>query len=182
MPIYVNKVFFDFWHPPPQKQQDQPYPHVKPTYGAKTQYSQKEDDYPTLDKAGKKFIQEVYGVFLFLTHVVDGGLLLLLSSLASQQANPTEKTLELCKQFLDHMATQKDAILTYRTSDMVLAIHSNAVYLSKPKSCSRTGGHRQNTLQQWPCLQYFANDLSSCGIRTRGRIGCPIHHHKKTPS
>ncbi len=42
-----------------------------------------------------------------------------LSSLASHQANLTEKTMELCKQFLDYMATQEDAILTYCASNMV---------------------------------------------------------------
>ncbi len=65
----------------------------------------------------------------------------MLSSLASQQANPTEKTTEICKQFLEYMAAQEDAILTYRASNMVLAIHSNASSLSKPKSCSCAGGH-----------------------------------------
>jgi hypothetical protein len=64
-----------------------------------------------------------------------------LSSLASQQANPTEKTMELCKQLLDYMAMQEDAILTCHASNMVLAIHSNTSYLSKPKSCSHAGGH-----------------------------------------
>ncbi len=39
------------------------------------------------------------------------------------------------------MATQEDARLTYSASNMVLAIHSNASYLSKPKFCSRAGGH-----------------------------------------
>ena len=39
------------------------------------------------------------------------------------------------------MATQEDAILTYKASDMVLAIHSNASYLSEPKARSRVGGH-----------------------------------------
>ncbi len=77
--------------PPPTKQQDQPYPHIKPNYGAHTQYAQGEDVSPALDKVGKKFIQEVCGVFLFLPRMVDGGLLPALSSLASQQANPTEK-------------------------------------------------------------------------------------------
>jgi hypothetical protein len=56
MPNYVNKALTWFQHTPPQKWQDQPYPHVKPTYGAKNQYSQVEDDSPTLNKAGKKFI------------------------------------------------------------------------------------------------------------------------------
>jgi hypothetical protein len=71
----------------------------------------------------------------------NGGLLPVPSSLASQQANPTEKTMELCKQFLDYMAMQEDAMLTYRASDMVLAIHSDTSYLSEPKSFSCTGGH-----------------------------------------
>ncbi len=80
-------------------------------------------------------------MFLFLARAVDGGLLPALSSLASQQANLTEKTMELCKKFLDFMAMQEEAILTYHASEMVLAIHSNASYLSKPKARSRAGGH-----------------------------------------
>ena len=47
----------------------------------------------------------------------------------------------LCLQFLDYMATQDDAILTYSASDMVLAIHSDASYLSEPNARSRAGGH-----------------------------------------
>jgi hypothetical protein len=112
-PNYVNKALARFQHTPPRKWQDQPYPHVKPTYGAKKQYSQVEDNSPALNKAGKKFIEEVCRVFLYLARAVNGGLLPALSSFASQQANPTEKIMELCKQFLDYMATQEDAILTY---------------------------------------------------------------------
>ncbi len=73
MPGYVRKALTRFQHPPPTKKQDQPYPHVKPNYGAHTQYAQGEDVSPALDKAGKKFIQEVCGVFLFLARAVDGG-------------------------------------------------------------------------------------------------------------
>ena len=39
------------------------------------------------------------------------------------------------------MASQKEAVRTYKASDMVLAVHSDASYLSKPKACSREGGH-----------------------------------------
>jgi hypothetical protein len=39
------------------------------------------------------------------------------------------------------MASQDEAVLTYKASNMVLVIHSNASYLSKPKACSRVGGH-----------------------------------------
>jgi len=64
-----------------------------------------------------------------------------LSAIASAQAEPMEETMTCCKQFLDYAATQQDAILTYKASDMVLVIHSNASYLSKPKARSRAGGH-----------------------------------------
>jgi hypothetical protein len=100
-----------------------------------------EDKFPPLNKVGKKFIQGVCGVFLFLACRVDGGLLPALSALASQQANPMEQTMALCKQFLDYMASQDKAVLTYKASNMVLAVHSNASYLSEPKAHSHAGGH-----------------------------------------
>jgi hypothetical protein len=46
-----------------------------------------------------------------------------------------------CKQFLDYAATHQDAIITYKKSDMVLVVHSDASYLSEPKARSRAGGH-----------------------------------------
>jgi hypothetical protein len=64
-----------------------------------------------------------------------------LSALASKQATPTEATMEKCLQFLDHAASQEDIILNYKARKMVLAIHSNASYLSEPKAQSRAGGH-----------------------------------------
>jgi hypothetical protein len=40
-----------------------------------------------------------------------------------------------------YTATNPDAILTYKRSNMVLAVHSNASYLSKPLVRSQVGGH-----------------------------------------
>ena len=45
------------------------------------------------------------------------------------------------KQLLDYAATYPDAAVTYRSSNMVLATHSNTYYLSETKSRSRAGGH-----------------------------------------
>ena len=45
------------------------------------------------------------------------------------------------KQFLDYVATQEEAVLTYNASDMNLAAHSDASYLSEPKARSRAGRH-----------------------------------------
>ena len=64
-----------------------------------------------------------------------------LGSIASQQANPTENTMRKVKQFLDYAASHPDAIVTYKSSAMVLAGHSDASYLSKSNARSRAGGH-----------------------------------------
>ena len=79
--------------------------------------------------------------FLFLGRAVDSTLLCPISAIASQSAKPTEETLNQTKQLLDYVATQEEAVLTYHASDMKLAAHSDASYLSEPKARSRTGGH-----------------------------------------
>ena len=45
------------------------------------------------------------------------------------------------KLFLDYAASHPDAVLTFKASSMVLAIHSDASYLSETKARSRAGGH-----------------------------------------
>ena len=140
MPGYVAKALKQFNHTP-QKKQHQPYPSVKINYGAKKQYATQQSDAPLLDKKGKKFIQQVCGKFLFLGRAVDSTLLCSISAIASQSSKPTEDTMKQTKQLLDYIATQEEAIITYNASDMKLAAHSDASYLSEPKARSRAGGH-----------------------------------------
>jgi hypothetical protein len=64
-----------------------------------------------------------------------------LSSITSNQAKPTEETMDNIKLILDYTASHQNAILTYQASDMVLIIHSNASYLSEPEARSQAGGH-----------------------------------------
>jgi hypothetical protein len=136
MPEYVTNALKHFQHPTPPVRQDQPHPHIAKLYGAKEEHANPIDDSPPLNKAGKKFFQEDTRVFLFLARAVDLTMLTPLSALASKQATPTNQTMEKCLQFLDYAALQEEAIITYRTSNMKLAIHSDALYLSKPKACS----------------------------------------------
>ena len=62
---YVQYALTLFRHARPRKLQDQPYPHVKPTYGAKAQYATDADPSPLLTPAQNKFVQEVTGTFLY---------------------------------------------------------------------------------------------------------------------
>ena len=141
MPEYVAKALKRFGHEYPTKPQHQPHPHTERTYGATVQYAQAQDESPLLEPGEKSHIQQVLGVFLYYGRAVDSTILVALSAIASAQATPTTKTMGLIKIILDYVATNPDAILTYEKSDMVLAVHSDASYLSEPKARSRVGGH-----------------------------------------
>ena len=140
MPGYVKKAMKQFNHTL-TKRQHQPYPSAIINYGAKKQYAKQKSTSPPLDKKGKKFIQQVCGKFLFLGRAVDSTLLCPISAIASQSATPTEETMHQTLQLLDYISTQEEAVLTYKASDMKLAVHSDASYLSEPKARSRAGGH-----------------------------------------
>ena len=49
--------------------------------------------------------------------------------------------MSLVKWLLDYVSTQPDAILTYKKSNMILAVHSDASYLSEANARSHSGGH-----------------------------------------
>jgi hypothetical protein len=138
---YAPETLIRFQHTPPTKPQHQPYPHVKPMYGATKQYAETKDTSPPLSKQDKKYVEEVVGTFLYYAQCVDSTMLTALGSIATQQANPTRNTMIKVKQFLDYASTHPNAIVTYQASDMVLAAQSDASYLSKANACSQAGGH-----------------------------------------
>jgi len=141
IPGYVQRALTRFQHEAPQRPQHSPHPHTPPNYGQKVQYAKEVDTSQKLDKKDKKFIQEVTGVFLFYARAVDNTMLVALSAIASEQAEPTVNTMIKTKHFLDYAATHPDAVLTFRASDMVLAVHSDASYLNELGARSRAGGH-----------------------------------------
>ena len=140
MPNYVKKALKQFQHIA-GKLGPSPYPSVPIQYGAKKQYATQESTAPLLDDKAKRFIQQVCGKFLFLGRAVDSTLLCPISAIASQSSKPTTDTMRQTLQLLDYLVTQEDAVLSYHASDMVLAVHSDTSYLSKPKARSRAGGH-----------------------------------------
>ena len=141
MPGYVSEALARFRHLYTKKCEDQPYAHVVPNHGAKVQYAAAEDISRLATKEEKTSIQQVVGTFLYYGRAVDGAMLTELSAIASEQASPTKNTLKKARKFMDYAATHPDAVLTYRSSDMCLAVHNDASYLSEPKARSRAGGH-----------------------------------------
>jgi hypothetical protein len=141
MPGYVDKARKEFGHQRPSKPQHSPYPAATINYGAKKQYATEASSAPPVSAKEKKWIQKVVGKFLFYGRAVDSTLLCPISAIATQSAEPTTDTLARAKQLLDYLATQDEAIITYNASEMILAGHSDASYLSEPKARSRAGAH-----------------------------------------
>jgi hypothetical protein len=141
MPGYIEKALLRFAHPPPNKPQHQPHPSADKKYGETIQYAKTPDDSPLLPQTDKTYIQGVLGTLLYYGRAVDSTVLVALNAISAAQAAPTELTMSLTKQLLDYVWTHPDAILTYKKSDMVLAVHSDASYLSESLARSRAGGH-----------------------------------------
>jgi hypothetical protein len=136
MPGYIEKALAQFGHQVPKHQQHQPHKHTILTNGATIQYAKLGDKSRPLAKDEKKYIQQVIGTFLYYGQAVDPTMLTSLSAIASTQAKPTKERMIKMHDFHNYAATHQDAIITYQASNMVLAVHSDASYLSEPKARS----------------------------------------------
>ena len=117
------------------------YPHAVPVYGAKVQYMKEAVKSPPQTKEEKKSVQQVIRTFLFYGRAVDGTILTLLSPVVSEQVTPMQEIMRKTKKFLNYAATHLDTIVTYIASNLMLVVHSDAFYLSKPQAGSQARGH-----------------------------------------
>ena len=111
-------------------------------------------------------MQKIVGTLLYYSILVDPTILTALGSISAQQAKGTEKTYAYTLWILNYAATHPKATTRYTASNMVLHIHSDASYLSKPQARSRAGGH------------YFLGDTRpdmSKPPTTCPRLNGPIH-------
>jgi len=140
MPGYIERALQRFHHPTPSQPEHAPHPWQRPNYGAKTQYADAPDTAEALNAADTLKIQEVLGTLLFYARAIDSTLLTAIGELATEQAGGTKATMEKLTQLLNYCATHPDAIIRYTASDMILAIESDASYLSVTKARSRAAG------------------------------------------
>ena len=135
MPAYVKKKLIEYEHIASKRPQHCPYSPLPIKYGQQNQDPLPEDTSKLLDNDEKKFVQKVVGSFLFYARAVDMTILLALNAIAGAQAAPTKNTLKRVHQLLNYMATNPDAVIRYRASDMILNVHSDASYLSASPTC-----------------------------------------------
>ena len=107
-------------------------------YGKATQYTTTDVSNPA-PKSAQKYAQKIVETFLYYALALDLTMLVALGSIASQQNNPTEKTMSEVTGFLDYCAAHPNACIEYTASNMILWTASDASYLSKTNACSRAG-------------------------------------------
>ena len=113
---------------------------LPPEYGKKIQYAI-QDLSLDLDPEAINYIQQVTGKFGYPSRSVDNTMQHALNDLAIAATKGTEQTMEELVHFLNFCATNPDASIIFRRSDMILSIDSNAAYLVAPKARSRAGGY-----------------------------------------
>jgi hypothetical protein len=141
MPGYVERALQRFQHPTPTSPEASPHEWQKPQYGAKTQYVAAADTSPSLDVTDTKRIQEVLGTLLYYARAVDSTMLAAIGELATQQTAGTKQTMEALTKLLNYAASNPEATVRFTASDMILAIESDASYLSVTKARSRAAGY-----------------------------------------
>ena len=141
MPGYVARALQRFQHVTPAKLEHSPHPWQRPNYGAKQQFTTAADTATALDAADKLRILEVLGTLLFYARAIDSTLLTAIGELATEQSAGTQTTMEKLTQLLNYCATNPDATVRFTASDMILAIESDASYLSVAKARSRAAGY-----------------------------------------
>jgi len=105
------------------------------------QFTPDPDHTLALDAADCKRVQEVISVLLYYAWAVDPTLLAALGTLATQQAQSMQATMDALTQLLNYCATHPNAGIHYHASDMVLWAHSNSSYLSAPKGRLHAAGY-----------------------------------------
>ena len=141
MPGYVRRALHKLQLQLPNSPQHAPHRYNTPIYGQKVQLAETQPTDPTyLPPSTKKIIQQIIGIFLYYGLALDHTLLVALGTLATQQANPTDKTWDDITLFLNYCATYPEATIRFTRSGMVMYIASDGSYLSESKARSRVGG------------------------------------------
>ena len=140
---------------PNQTTTHSPYKHISIKYGQTLQESfiDSSDHLTPLDI---KNIQDIVGKHLYYGSAVDPTLAVAFSVIASQQAKGTGSLKQACQQLLDYVATHPHIAVQFLASDMVLAIHTDASYLSEPNAKSCTAMHFYLTNWDNPDLNNWA--------------------------
>ena len=137
MPGYIPSSLHTFKHPTIQLLHHSPHHWIQPNYGAPTQLTPIVDTSSPLPPEGIQRLKQIIDILLYCVRVVDLTLLVSLGTLVSSQSKGTVVTAKANLQILNYCATHPDAFIRYKSSAIVLYIHSDTSYLLYLQSHSR---------------------------------------------
>jgi hypothetical protein len=140
MPNYISKALLKYQHSKLVSLQHQPYQNIPIQYGLHVQRVEVDTSAPLTPTALKR-VQDIVSTLLYYGRAVDPTLLTVLSSIATHQSNGTQAIATTCDQLLDYVATHPNASICYKACNMILAVHTDASYLSEPSGKSRASAH-----------------------------------------
>jgi hypothetical protein len=141
MPGYVQAALDDFNFTSTSCAEPQPHRHNPPQYGVKTQLTDPINVTTPLDNKGNLRLQQITRKFQYYSWAVDPTMNVTLSTIASQQTRGMQQTQKDANKFLHYCYTHPDAKICYHTSDMILKVHLDTSYNSKPKARSQASEH-----------------------------------------
>ena len=134
----MEQALKEFEHKFPKQHYYGPSKMLRPDYGQKVQYA-KVDNTETMSAAEIKHKERVTGKFLFYARAIDNTMGHALNDIAS--AKNTKAGIAAVEYFLNYAASNPNAELIYRASEMVLQGDSDAAYLVCDEARSRAGGY-----------------------------------------
>jgi hypothetical protein len=140
MPGYVQKQLLKYKHVLSPRPQHCPYSPEPTKIGSEAQSPLPFDMTRKLSDAKIKQVQKFVGSIMYYARVVDMTVLMALSTIASKQAQGTERTMEKALQVLNYLATHPNATVCFQVSDMIMNIHSDALYLPSPNPAAEHAG------------------------------------------
>ena len=112
---YVAQALLELQHIPPKRHQYAPSKMERPDYEQRIQYV-KEIDHTPMTPGENKHTQRTTGKFLFYGRAIDNTMLHALNDIAS--AKDIKATIAAVKHFLDYAASNPNARIIYRASDI----------------------------------------------------------------
>ena len=128
-------------HTKPTKAQLSPYKKTPIFYGSIKQFTADTNTSAPIDAKGILRVQKFVSALLYYGRNTDKKLLVALSAIGYQKAAATLDTSINFNQLLDYIEIYPHSDITYRSSNIILAAHSDASYLNGSLSHIRTGSH-----------------------------------------
>ena len=127
---YILDIRNKYGHLTPKKPQYLPPKHQPINYGSRQQIVQPIDTIQLLYNKGITRVQGVVIALIYMERAVNNKLLVELSAIGYQQTAATKETADAIAQLLDYVATYPDNGIIFRKVDVILAAHTDAVFLN----------------------------------------------------